>query len=89
MYAIRSYYGRKHEQYLLGLKIRESKGIIPPRFVIQRVLEQMRDFVATPPEENILYTSLAKKLEEAEDIDETQAADILARAKASVESDVS
>jgi len=79
---------RKHEQYLLGLKLRESKGIIPPRFVIVRVLEQMRDFVATPPEENILYTSLARKLEEADEIDEAQSADILARARASVESDV-
>jgi uncharacterized protein (DUF885 family) len=75
---------RKHEQYLLGLKIRESQDIIPPRFVIDRILEQMRDFVATPPQENILYTSLAKKLEEAGEIDEAAAADILARTEASI-----
>ncbi len=75
---------RKHEQYLLGLKIREGKDIIPPRFVIDRVLEQMRDFVATPAQENILYTSLAEKLSEAEEIDETQAADILDRVEVSI-----
>ena len=75
---------RKHEQYLLGLKIRENNGIIPPRFVIDRVLEQMRDFVDTPPNENILYTSLDGKLAEAEDIDEEQAADILQRVEASI-----
>jgi uncharacterized protein (DUF885 family) len=79
---------RKHEQYLLGLKIRESKGIIPPRFVIERILEQMRDFVATPPQENILYTSLAKKLEEAEEPGDAEASDVLARVEASINEDI-
>ena len=79
---------RKHEQYLLGLRIRENEGIIPPRFVIDRVLTQMRDFIATPPEENILYTSLAKKMDEAEKIDEAEAAEILARVAISIEENV-
>jgi uncharacterized protein (DUF885 family) len=79
---------RKHEQYLLGLKLRESRDIIPPRFVIDRVLEQMRDFVATAPQENILYTSLAKKLEEAEEVDEATAEEILGRVEASITENV-
>ncbi|MDH5454420.1 MAG: DUF885 domain-containing protein [Gammaproteobacteria bacterium] len=79
---------RKHEQYLLGLKIREDKAIIPPRFVIDRVLDQMREFVATPAEENILYTSLAKKMDEAEDIDAAQAAAILERVVASINDNI-
>ena len=79
---------RKHEQYLLDLKIRESKDIIPPRFVIDRVLEQMRDFVATPAQENILYTSLAKKLSEAEEIDKAQAEDILSRVEVSINENI-
>ncbi|MBT8090490.1 MAG: DUF885 domain-containing protein [Gammaproteobacteria bacterium] len=79
---------RKHEQYLLGLKIREAKDIVPPRFVIDRVLEQMRDFVATPAKENILYSSLAKKLSEAEEIDEAQAEDILDRVEISINENI-
>jgi uncharacterized protein (DUF885 family) len=79
---------RKHDQYLLGLQIRESRDIIPPRFVIERILEEMRNFVATPAQENILYTGLAKKLEEAEEIDEEQAADVLQRAEASINENV-
>jgi uncharacterized protein (DUF885 family) len=75
---------RKHEQYLLGLRIRESKGVIPPRFVVDRVLVQMREFVETPAKENILYTSLARKLEEAEEIDEAQAGEFLDRAEKSI-----
>jgi len=76
---------RKHEQYLLGLKIRESKGIIPPRFVIDRVLDEIREFVATPAKENILYTSLATKMEEAEEISDDEAAEILERVAASID----
>mgnify|MGYP001818210113 FL=1 len=79
---------RKHEQWLLGLKIRENKDIIPPRFVIERIQEQMRDFVATPAEENILYTSLAKKLEEAEDVDEAQAEELLGRVAVSIDENI-
>ena len=58
----------KFEQNLLGLRIRELNGIIPPRFVIERVLTEMKGFVDTPIEENILYTSLQSKLAAVEDI---------------------
>jgi uncharacterized protein (DUF885 family) len=72
---------RKYEQQLLGLKLREERDIIPPRFVIQRVLDEIAGFVETPAQENILYTSLAEKMTEADEIDEASAADILARAE--------
>jgi len=58
----------KFEQNLEGLKLREQKGILPPRFVIDRVLEEMTEFVNKPVEENILYSSLQKKLTDAEGI---------------------
>lgn len=79
---------RKYRQYLLGLEIRENKSIIPPRFVVDRVLEQMEKFIATPVKENILYTSLEEKLAEAEDIAEDDAASILAEAEASIDDTV-
>ncbi len=75
---------RKYRQYLLGLQIREDEGIIPPRFVIERVLEQMEEFVATPIRENILYTSLEEKLAEVEDIGDEDVSSILSRAEASI-----
>lgn len=34
--------GRKFDQVLDGLALREQKGVVPPRFVIQRVLTEMR-----------------------------------------------
>ncbi len=55
---------RKFSQSLEGLKIREEKGILPPRFVIERVLDEMQGFVATPATDNIIYTSFATKLDD-------------------------
>jgi len=57
----------KFAQVLEDLKIREEKGIIPPRFVIDRVLDEMNNFVKQPIEENILYTSLKAKMDKAEE----------------------
>ena len=48
---------KKFDQVLDGLKLREQKGIIPPRFVVEKVLKEMTDFAAQRPAENILATS--------------------------------
>jgi uncharacterized protein (DUF885 family) len=58
---------RKFTQSLEGLKLIESKGVIPPRFVIDRVLDEMQSFVTKPVKENILYVSLKDKMTKAEE----------------------
>lgn len=57
--------GRKFDQVLDGLHHREELGILPPQFVITKVLEEMRNFVATPSEEGILMVSLTDKMKDA------------------------
>ena len=52
----------KFSQTMEGLKAREQAGIIPPRFVIEKVLDEMQRFVAAPAKENLLYTNFAEKL---------------------------
>jgi uncharacterized protein (DUF885 family) len=52
----------KFEQTMEGLRAREAAGIVPPQFVITKVLDEMRRFVSTPAKENLLYTSFAEKL---------------------------
>ena len=52
----------KFGQILDGVKLRESEGILPPRFVIQHVLDEMRSFIAMKPAQNILYTVYKDKL---------------------------
>ncbi len=54
--------GVKFDQILEGLHIREEKGIIPPRFVIRRVLDEMTTFTKIPVKENSLHTVYAEKL---------------------------
>jgi uncharacterized protein (DUF885 family) len=52
----------KFSQVLEGLKHREQLGILPPRFVVEKVLAEMQAFVAAAPEQNLLYTSFDEKL---------------------------
>lgn len=60
--------GHKFNQVLEGLGLRESMGITPPQFVIDRVLNEMQGFVDTVPKENILYTSFLVKIDALTDI---------------------
>lgn len=51
------------DQVMEGVHLREARGIIPPRFVVEKVLEEMRGFVAAPATGNILYTSFVERLD--------------------------
>lgn len=74
-----SKFDTKFNQVLEGLKIRQDKGIIPPRFVVTRVLDEMKGFIGQSPDneidienkdekdavrDNILYVNLDTKLNE-------------------------
>ena len=78
----------KFAQVLEGLKLREEKGITPPRFVIDRVLDEMNGFISSPVEENILYSSLKEKMSKAEDISSEQQDAYLAEAQTVIGDDV-
>lgn len=54
--------------------------------MIERVLTEMTDFVATPVKENILYTSLKNKMAKAKDIPQEQQSKILATAEVNIKS---
>ena len=54
---------RKFAQVLEGLKLREAAGVLPQQFVVEKVLAQMRGFVALGVEGNPLYTTFLEKLD--------------------------
>lgn len=54
--------GRKFDQVLEGLAEREKRGVVPPRFVIERVLAEMRAFAAQPVADNPLVAQFERKL---------------------------
>lgn len=84
-----SKFDTKFEQVLEGLKIREGKGIIPPKFVIDRVLSEMMGFIGQKKKEvinievtnedpvttNILFTNFDTKINEIEELSEDEKAD--------------
>jgi len=78
----------KFSQVLEGLKIRTEQGIIPPKFVITRVVDEMTKFVATNPEDNILYVSLKDKLNKVEELPSEEKQLILNQAKEAIVKDV-
>ena len=60
----------KFNQVLDSLQARDKMDVIPPRFAVTKVINQMEQFIAAPPTENMLYVSFEKKIDECEDIDE-------------------
>ena len=73
-----------------GLNKREALKIIPPQFVIEKVLLQMREFAAMPARKNILYISLEEKLKKVSDneINPEQRIKILADTEAGIQKNV-
>jgi uncharacterized protein (DUF885 family) len=64
--------GLKFDQLLESLKVREQKGILPPRFVVEKVLTEMNNFVAQPAAENILATSFKTRAAKIGDLSDDQ-----------------
>jgi uncharacterized protein (DUF885 family) len=53
-----SQFDRRLGQALESVQRREAQGIVPPTFVVEKVLEEMRGFTGVPARENILFTAL-------------------------------
>jgi len=83
-----SKFGIAFDQILDGLKAREEAGIIPPKFVIAHVLNQMRAFVDTPPTEQVLYTHFATESAELEDLKEAERDELLTRLESRIQGTV-
>ncbi len=78
----------KFGQLIETLKISESKGIIPPQFVIERVLDEMNGFIGvkkastdsiqdlpktlSPVKSNILFTNFESKIDKVDDLSQEE-----------------
>ena len=78
-------FGVKFHQVLEGLQIREEKGVMPPRFVIRRVLDEMLAFVGQPANTNPLYTVFKDKLSKLTRIGEGDRETLLAAAESAID----
>ncbi|MFQ5527480.1 MAG: DUF885 family protein [Thermoanaerobaculia bacterium] len=78
-------FGRAFEQVMEGLEIREELGITPPKFVIARVLEEVRGLIEPPAKENVLYTHLTEKSAELEGLESEDRNALLAELETSIQ----
>jgi uncharacterized protein (DUF885 family) len=79
---------RYYTQTLEGMRVREEKNIFPPTFVVDRLIDEMVGFIGTPASENVLYTSLEKKIDKTESITKEQKSELLAKVEVEIEKTV-
>ncbi len=80
--------GPKFDQLLESLRLREDKGIIPPRFVLEKVLIEMKNFRGQPPAENILATSFKERVAKISDMTDEQRAGFQKRIETAITDNV-
>jgi uncharacterized protein (DUF885 family) len=80
----------KFNQLTEGLRLRETRGIIPPRFTVEKVLKQMNGMIAVAPEQHPLYVSFKEKLDKipADKMDAETRTRLLAATSAAVKDQV-
>lgn len=81
---------RKLEQVTEGIKLREARGIVPPKFVVEKVLDQIKGFVAPGAKGNPITIGFKEKLAKIapEKLDAAQRTALQTRVEAAVESKV-
>lgn len=62
-----------------ALDLREKKKIVPPRFIVEKVILELEGFLKAKPEESLMYNNLQKKLRKL-DMDEDDQEEILDQA---------
>lgn len=73
---------KQFDHSLKRVKLQAEKGIILPKFLIRKVVENNKAFIETPVTENILYVTLANKIEIMDGISAADKKAMLARAAA-------
>jgi uncharacterized protein (DUF885 family) len=81
-------FGPAFDQTIERVKERDRAGVMPPRFVLREVREQMERFVAKPSAQNELVTHFAAKAESIRGLDEARRKALEAQVQAAVEQTV-
>jgi len=84
LYAVRAQYKQLKEQ----LQLREELGIIPPTFILEKVIKQLDGFVTKDPKANALYKGLLVKLEKLDEISDADKLMFLSKTEAAILSEI-
>ncbi|MBL8513479.1 MAG: DUF885 domain-containing protein, partial [Betaproteobacteria bacterium] len=79
-------YPQKMDGVIASMKVREQKGIVPPKFVVEKVGTQLKDFLSAAPKDNALAVAFREKLAKipAEKMDVATRAELTVRAELAV-----
>ncbi len=77
-------FDEKFSGVIEGLKLREEKGIIPPKFVVHKVLKEMQGFIDQPVTENILYSAYVEKVDLLTELDADVRKSLIMRAQKAI-----
>jgi len=72
---------RKFDQLLETLRMRETMGAVPPRFILAHTLKQIQAFVNLEPEQNPFYQGLERGLGALQGLDPGTRRELLAQAR--------
>ncbi len=79
-----SRFGVAFDQTIEGLELRRNMGVVPPRFVLDRVLKEMRAFSGKPAAENPLVTTFAIRLDSVPRLDPAKRRELVGRVEREV-----
>src|SRR6185437_2345892 len=81
---------RRFDELIESIRFREARGVVPPRFVVEKVLDQIHAFVATGAARNPLVVAFEEKLDRIPPrrMDAATRRDFVARASLAVETSV-
>ena len=80
--------GVKFDQAIVALGVRADAGMIPPRFVFDRVLAEMGSITGQPAAQSLFYAEFHRRLQELDNISAADKETIAAAALAEVENTV-
>jgi len=81
-------FGTAIDQIIERLRFRRERGIVPPRFVLEAVQEEIQEFARVRVEDNVLYTKLEDALPPLEEMTEAARDELLHRAGHEIETTV-
>jgi uncharacterized protein (DUF885 family) len=80
-----SKFGIAFDQTIEGLRYREGRGVVPPRFVMTRVIAEMQAFIEPDAREHVLYTHFADETRELAELSADTRAALLDQLASTIE----
>ena len=64
--------GKRSDEWIAKVRLSESRGVLPPKFILERTIRQMRSFADPAPSANLLVATFRERLERASKLPERE-----------------